>query len=186
MVNIPGDVQGRLFSQLHLDDALVPTCVVGISNLELKRGKCGLQDVGLPLITSPLPILTTKSPRPTDESNLVPRVSSLAGTCLASRVGSDYGLGALVAGLARVLEIASIFDRNFLALGRTGASSLLGYSLGDAHGDSVFGGVQLLAEGACEYIGDQRLELVMGKEKSEGQEVTTNATGYYLKYQRGS
>ena len=83
MVNIPGDVQGRLFSQLHLDDALVPTCVVGISNLELKRGNCGLQDVGLPLITSPLPILTTKSPRPTDESNLVPRVSSLAGTCLA-------------------------------------------------------------------------------------------------------
>lgn len=73
---VTGDVQSGLATDLHLSDALVPACSLLVLKAEsaLQRATKGV-DFGrrpsLPLITWPTPILVTKSPRPTELSNLV-------------------------------------------------------------------------------------------------------------------
>lgn len=85
----------------------------------------------LPLITWPTPIWTVKSPRPTEESNLL-RVSDHAQKRLDR---SDCVLVALVVGLGGVLEPASVLNGDALANLSDGAGALLDDGLGNTHDD---------------------------------------------------
>jgi hypothetical protein len=97
-------------------------------------------------MTWPTPILTTKSPRPTEESNLEGknvRCDRYEG------VGENI-LRALVIRLRGVLEPAGVLHGDGLALGRAGAAALSDDGLLDSH--------CCLSEGEVARLGKERVD----------------------------
>lgn len=88
-----------------------------------------------PRMTWPTPILTSKSPRPTEESNLCSKAR--LAECRAGVRREKLVLGTLAVGLGRVLEPTSVLDDNSVAGGGRDAGAFLESSLVDAHLENV-------------------------------------------------
>jgi hypothetical protein len=95
-------------------------------------------------MTWPTPIWTTKSPRPTEESNLAPAVSTSITGLLGSPIvllgqmkyaGGDYILVALVVGLAGVLQPTGVLNGDSLTCPSLRTGALLKYGLLNTHCD---------------------------------------------------
>lgn len=98
-------------------------------------------------MTWPVPILTTKSPRPTEESNLftiTSPVSRFVGNGLPHRPEVDHLLVALVPGLGGVLEPAGVLDGDGLAFDGDGAGALRESGLGNTHDDDGWNWCELV------------------------------------------
>jgi hypothetical protein len=104
---LPADSKDANLAQRHFHDSLIPTCTAHqVSPFRMREG------CSAPRITFPIPICVLKSPRPTDESNLVAGEQVRKGGILLRLLCAPE----VIVALSHIVEIASILDSDPVSL----------------------------------------------------------------------